>query len=84
VIGNIYLVEFLGGFSFSSYFSLVVLVSRVGCLLLDILLGLSLFTYNRVFISSCCSVLAFSFFYIENTKNIYISLLAFDLLGSYR
>jgi hypothetical protein len=72
VIGNLSLVEFSGGFSFSSSFSLVVLASWAGCLLLDILLGLSLFTYSRVFISSCCSVLAFSFFYIENTKKIYI------------
>jgi hypothetical protein len=39
--------------------------------LLDILLGLPLFSYSRVYISSYCSVLAFSFLYIENTK-IYI------------
>jgi hypothetical protein len=83
VIGNLSLVEFLGGVSFSSSFSLIVLASWVGCFLLDILLGLSLFTYSRIFISSCCSVLAFSFFYIENTKNIHFALLAFDLLGSY-
>ena len=49
-------------------FHLIFLASWVGCLLLDILLGLSLFTYNRIFISSCYLVLAFSFFYIENTK----------------
>jgi hypothetical protein len=71
VIGNLSLVEFSGSVSFSSSFSLIVLASWVGCLLLDILIGLSLFTYNRVFISSYCSILAFSFFYIENTK-IYI------------
>jgi hypothetical protein len=71
VIGNLSLVEFLGGVSFSSSFSLIFLASWARCLLLDILLGLYLFTYSRVFISSCFSVLAFSFFYIENTK-IYI------------
>jgi hypothetical protein len=71
VIGNLSLVEFSSDFSFSSSFSLIVLASWAGCLLFGILLGLSLFAYNRVYISSCCSVLAFSFLYIENTK-IYI------------
>jgi hypothetical protein len=65
------MVEFSGGFSFSSSFSLVVLASWSECLLLGILLGLSLFSCSRVYISSCYSVLAFSFLYIENTK-IYI------------
>jgi hypothetical protein len=69
VIGNLSLVEFLGGFSISSSFSLVVLASWAECLLLDILLGLSLFTYNRVYISSCYSVLAFS---LKIQKKIYI------------
>ena len=49
-------------------FHLIVLGSWVGCLLLDILLGLSMFTYSRIFISSCCLAFAFSLFYIENTK----------------
>jgi hypothetical protein len=74
VIGNLSLVEFSGGFSFSSSYSLVILASWVGCFLLDILLGLSLFSYNRVYISSCCSVLTFLFLYIENTKIIHFAL----------
>jgi hypothetical protein len=73
VIGNLSLVEFLGGFSFSSYFSLVVITFWDGCLLLDILLGLSLYAYSRVYISRCDLVLAFSFIYIENTKNIHFT-----------
>jgi hypothetical protein len=71
VIRNLSFIEFSSGFSFSSYFSLVVLAYWVGCFLLGILLGLSLFGYSRVYISTCCSVLAFSFLYIEN-KKIYI------------
>jgi hypothetical protein len=71
VIENLSLVELSSSVYFSSSFSFVVLASWVGCFPLDILLGLSVFTYNRVFISSYCLVLAFSFFYIENTK-IYI------------
>jgi hypothetical protein len=65
------MVEFLGDFSFSSSFSLVVLASWFECFLLGILLGLSLFSCSRVYISRCYSVLEFSFLYIENTK-IYI------------
>jgi hypothetical protein len=42
VIGNLSLVEFWGGFSYSSSFSSVVLTSWVECFLLGILLGLSL------------------------------------------
>jgi hypothetical protein len=73
VIGNLSFVEFSRVFLlFHHPFSLIVLASWVGCLLLDILLGLSLFTYSRIFISRCCSVLTFSFFYIENTKIINI------------
>jgi len=49
-------------------FHLIFLASWVQCFLLDILLGLYMFTYNRIFISRCCSSLSFSFFYIENTK----------------
>jgi hypothetical protein len=62
------MVKFSGGFSFSSLFSLVVLASWSECLLLGIMLGLSLFSCSRVYISSFYSVLAFSFLYIENTK----------------
>jgi hypothetical protein len=46
--------NFSSGFSFSSYFSLVVLSSWAGCFLLDLLIGLSRFAYNRDYISSCC------------------------------
>jgi hypothetical protein len=53
---------------FSSSFTLIVLAYWVGCLLLDIQPVFSLFTYSRISISRCCSILAFSFFYIENTK----------------
>jgi hypothetical protein len=83
MIGNLYLVEFLSDFSFSSYFSLVVLAYWAGCVILDIILGLYPFAYSRVYISGCCSVLAFSFLYIENTKKYTFFMLAFDLLGSY-
>jgi hypothetical protein len=72
VIGNLSLVEFSGSFSLSLFFSLVVLASWAECLLLGILLGLSLFSYSRVYISSCYSFLAFSFLYIENTKNTFL------------
>jgi hypothetical protein len=85
VIGSLSLVEFSGDFSFSSSFSLVVLASWDGCFLLDILLDLYLFAYIRDYISSCCSVLAFSFLYIENTKkkkNTFC-IMAFALFGSY-
>jgi hypothetical protein len=70
VIRNLSLFEFLGRFFFLIIFSLVVLVSWVGCFLLDIILGSSLFTYSRIFISGYCSVLAFSFFL--KMKKIYI------------
>jgi hypothetical protein len=68
VIVNLSLVEFLGGFYFSSSFSLVFLASWFECFILGIMLGLSLFSCSRVYISSCYSILAFLFLYIENTK----------------
>jgi hypothetical protein len=42
VIGNLFMVEFSGNFSFSSSFSLVVLACWSKCFLLGILIGLSL------------------------------------------
>jgi hypothetical protein len=83
MIGNLSLVEFLGSFHFTSFFVLVVLASWDGCSLLDILLALSLFSYSRVYISSCGSILSFSFIYIENTKKYTFFIMAFDLLGYY-
>jgi hypothetical protein len=77
------LVEFLGGFSFSSSFSLVVLASWVGCLLLDILLGLSLFLIVGFIYQVVVQSLHFHFLYIENTKNNTFCIMAFYLLGSY-
>jgi hypothetical protein len=77
VIGNLSLVEFSGGSSFSSFFSLVVLASQPECFLLGILLGLSIFAYSRVYISSCYSVLEFSFFILKIPKYTFC-VLAFD------
>ena len=68
MIGNMSLVEFLGGsflIIFSFWSSLYI---GMDVLILGILLELYLYIHSRVFISSCCSVLAFSFSYIENEK----------------
>jgi hypothetical protein len=82
VIGNLSLVEFLGGFSFSSSFSLVVLASWVGCLLLDILLGLSLFLTVGFIYQVVVQSLHFHFFILKIKKYTFC-IMAFDLLGSY-
>jgi hypothetical protein len=71
MIGNLCLVEFSGDFSFSSFFSLVVLASWVGCLLLDILLGcLCLLTVGYLYQDAIQSLHFLSF--ILKIQKIYI------------
>ena len=68
MIGNLYLVEFLGGAFLIILFIWLSLHLKLGVFfLISYLVCLCLHTVE-FFISRCCLVLAFSFFYIENTK----------------